>query len=109
MTSLTGPSVFTVSLAVQLSMHVEVVLASKSGFRQDIGYWINNNKNNNSYYVCLQKSGREMNKLNHLLQADEIHAALSPVTTEQRMAYLQKEFEDAVDQYRKILDRLQIS
>ncbi|XP_064644146.1 histone acetyltransferase type B catalytic subunit-like [Lineus longissimus] len=54
------------------------------------------------------KTGREMSKLEHSLNTTELTAAMNSLNTEQRMTYLQKEFEDLVEQYEKVVKRIAI-
>jgi hypothetical protein len=47
-----------------------------------------------------------MTKLQSTLNTNEIAAALDNLTSEQRLEYLEKEFQEHVDFYRQVLDRL---
>ncbi|XP_074652365.1 histone acetyltransferase type B catalytic subunit-like [Tubulanus polymorphus] len=53
-----------------------------------------------------QKSRNDMSKYNKVLQENELMAAMNNLTTEQRMNYLQKEFEESVANYQKVIQRL---
>ncbi|KAJ8319622.1 hypothetical protein KUTeg_002824 [Tegillarca granosa] len=53
-----------------------------------------------------QKNGRDFQKLQQALRPDEFTAAMSSVSTEQRLQYLEKAFQEHVDMYRHIIERV---
>ncbi|XP_046546607.1 histone acetyltransferase type B catalytic subunit-like [Haliotis rubra] len=55
-----------------------------------------------------QKNGRDFKKLEKALQPEELSQTLSCMSLEQRHLYLEKAFQDHVDVYRHILDRVTI-
>jgi histone acetyltransferase 1 len=58
--------------------------------------------------MSFQKTGREMSKLEHSLNTTELTAAMNSLNAEQRMTYLQKEFEDLMEQYEKVVKRIAV-
>ncbi|XP_062589118.1 histone acetyltransferase type B catalytic subunit-like [Saccostrea cucullata] len=56
-----------------------------------------------------QKNGRDFDKLKNVLRPDEFTATLSSITEEQRHQYLETTFQENVEMYRKVIDRLATS
>ncbi|XP_048730537.2 histone acetyltransferase type B catalytic subunit-like [Ostrea edulis] len=56
-----------------------------------------------------QKNGRDFDKLKKVLQPDEFSATLSSITEDQRHQYLETTFQENVEMYRKVLERLAAS
>ncbi|XP_061178259.1 histone acetyltransferase type B catalytic subunit-like [Saccostrea echinata] len=56
-----------------------------------------------------QKNGRDFDKLKNVLRPDEFSATLSSITEEQRHQYLETTFQENVEMYRKVIDRLATS
>lgn len=57
----------------------------------------------------LQKKGRDFDKLEKVLRPDELTATLSCLSKEQRLAYLENTFQENLDMYRHVLERLSIA
>ncbi|XP_064615849.1 histone acetyltransferase type B catalytic subunit-like isoform X2 [Liolophura sinensis] len=53
-----------------------------------------------------QKNGRDFQKLNNALQPDELTATVNSLTREQRLGYLENTFNDHIDMYRHVLERI---
>lgn len=53
-----------------------------------------------------QKNGRDFDKLKNVLRPDEFSATLSSITEDQRHQYLESTFQENVETYRKVIDRL---
>lgn len=59
--------------------------------------------------IPFQKNGRDFEKLQKALRPDELSAALSCVSVEQRQQYLEKAFEELLNDYRLVIDRLMMA
>lgn len=59
--------------------------------------------------IPFQKNGRDFEKLQKALRPDELSATLSCMTLEQRHQYLEKAFEEQVDIYRHVIERLNMA
>ncbi len=56
--------------------------------------------------LFFQKNGRDFQKLQRALNPTELAASVNNLTDEQRMEYLEKTFQETVDEYSKIIERL---
>ena len=56
--------------------------------------------------LFIQKNGRDFQKLQRALNPTELAASVNNLTDEQRMEYLEKTFQETVDEYSKIIERL---
>ena len=54
----------------------------------------------------LQKNGRDFNKLRRALGPTELAATLNNMSVEQRMEYLEKQYEEVITEYRAVVERL---
>lgn len=57
-------------------------------------------------HYSLQKNGRDFDKLKKVLHPDEFSATLSSITEDQRHQYLESTFQENVETYRKVIERL---
>ena len=60
-------------------------------------------------FLKLQKNGRDFAKLKRALNSNELAATMTNLTLEQRMEYLDKEFEETINCYRQVLERMPAS
>ncbi|XP_033732888.1 histone acetyltransferase type B catalytic subunit-like [Pecten maximus] len=56
-----------------------------------------------------QKKGRDFDKLEKVLRPDELSATLSCLSKEQRLAYLENTFQENLDMYRHVIERLNMA
>ncbi|OWF35869.1 histone acetyltransferase type B catalytic subunit-like [Mizuhopecten yessoensis] len=56
-----------------------------------------------------QKKGRDFDKLEKVLRPDELSATLSCLSKEQRLAYLENTFQENIDMYRHVIERLNMA
>lgn len=56
--------------------------------------------------VPFQKNGRDFNKLRRALGPTELAATLNNMSVEQRMEYLEKQYEEVITEYRAVVERL---
>ena len=56
--------------------------------------------------IFLQKNGRDFEKLRKALNADELAATMTSLNSEQRISYLEKAYDEHVDMYRRVLERV---
>ncbi len=54
----------------------------------------------------LQKNGRDFEKLQRALNANELAATMNNMSQEQRLDYLEKTFEEITTEYKHILERI---
>ena len=59
-------------------------------------------------FFQFQKNGRDFEKLGKALQPDELTATLGLMTLEQKHLYLEKAFEEHLDMYSPVIERLAI-
>ena len=53
-----------------------------------------------------QKNGRDFEKLQRALNPMELAASMNNLTKEQRLEYLEKTFQETVEEYSKVIERL---
>ncbi|XP_060573241.1 histone acetyltransferase type B catalytic subunit-like [Ruditapes philippinarum] len=59
--------------------------------------------------IPFQKNGRDFEKLKKALKPDELSATLSCMSMEQRHQYLEKAFEEQIEVYRHVIERLNMA
>ena len=53
-----------------------------------------------------QKNGRDFDKLQKTLLPDELSATLNNMNTEQRLQYLESSFQEHLEMYRQVIERV---
>ena len=56
--------------------------------------------------LIFQKNGRDFEKLQRALNPMELAASMNNLTKEQRLEYLEKTFQETVEEYSKVIERL---
>ena len=58
------------------------------------------------YIYFLQKKGRDFDKFKRALDPNEFAAAMNNLSSDQRLEFLEKQFQECVDEYRAVVERL---